>query len=89
VRDERGTSWIEDLAQDARFGFRTLRRFTGAAQLNGDGHYDAQPTIAATAHTDDRHSSLRENRGHSESVFTAAHDKRIELQPLEILNHFV
>jgi len=36
VRDERGTSWIEDLAQDARFGFRTLRRrpgFTTVAAL--------------------------------------------------------
>src|SRR5688572_26718548 len=36
VRDERGTSWLEDLAQDARFGFRTLRRrpgFTAVASL--------------------------------------------------------
>src|SRR4029453_3542554 len=36
VRDERGTSWIEDLAQDARFGLRTLRRrpgFTAVASL--------------------------------------------------------
>ena len=36
VRDERGTSWLEDLAQDARFGFRTLRRrpaFTTVASL--------------------------------------------------------
>ena len=40
----------------ARNGFRTLRRFTNAAQLNADGRYDAQPTVVATAHTDDRHS---------------------------------
>ena len=36
VRDERGTSWIEDLVQDARFGLRTLRRrpgFTTVASL--------------------------------------------------------
>ena len=36
VRDERGTSWLEDLVQDARFGFRTLRRrpgFTTVASL--------------------------------------------------------
>ncbi|HUQ83309.1 MAG TPA: ADOP family duplicated permease, partial [Gemmatimonadaceae bacterium] len=36
VRDERGTSWIEDAAQDARFGLRTLRRrpgFTVVASL--------------------------------------------------------
>ena len=36
VRDERGTSWVEDVAQDARFGFRTLRRrpgFTTVASL--------------------------------------------------------
>jgi hypothetical protein len=36
VRDERGTSWIEDAAQDARFGLRTLRRrpgFTTVAAL--------------------------------------------------------
>jgi predicted permease len=36
VRDERGTSWIEDVAQDARFGIRTLRRrpgFTAIASL--------------------------------------------------------
>jgi predicted permease len=36
VRDERGTSLIEDLAQDARFGLRTLRRrpgFTTVASL--------------------------------------------------------
>lgn len=37
-------------------GFHTLRRFTNAAQVNADGHFDAQPTIVATAHTDDRHS---------------------------------
>jgi putative ABC transport system permease protein len=29
VRDERGTSFIEDVAQDARFGLRTLRRRPG------------------------------------------------------------
>ena len=29
VRDERGTSWIEDAVQDARFGVRTLRRRPG------------------------------------------------------------
>ena len=29
VRDERGTSWFEDIAQDARFGLRTLRRHPG------------------------------------------------------------
>ena len=29
VRDERGTSWFEDLTQDARFGVRTLRRRPG------------------------------------------------------------
>ena len=36
VRDERGTSFIEDLVQDARFGMRTLRRrpgFTAVASL--------------------------------------------------------
>ena len=36
VRDERGTSFIEDIAQDARFGLRTLRRrpgFTAIASL--------------------------------------------------------
>ncbi|HEX6049585.1 MAG TPA: ABC transporter permease [Gemmatimonadaceae bacterium] len=36
VRDERGTSWLEDLAQDARFAVRTLRRrpgFTAVASL--------------------------------------------------------
>ena len=36
VRDERGTSWIEDLVQDARFGLRTLARrpgFTTVASL--------------------------------------------------------
>ena len=36
VRDERGTSWLEDLAQDARFAVRTLRRrpgFTTVASL--------------------------------------------------------
>jgi len=36
VRDERGTSWLEELVQDARFGFRTLRRrpgFTTVASL--------------------------------------------------------
>lgn len=36
VRDERGTSWLEDLAQDARFAIRTLRRrpgFTTVASL--------------------------------------------------------
>jgi putative ABC transport system permease protein len=36
VRDERGTSWLEDLAQDTRFGVRTLRRrpgFTAVASL--------------------------------------------------------
>src|SRR5688572_10424181 len=36
VRDERGTSWIEDLGQDARFALRTLRRrpgFTTVAAL--------------------------------------------------------
>ena len=36
VRDERGTSWVEDVAQDARFGCRTLRRrpgFTTVASL--------------------------------------------------------
>jgi predicted permease len=36
VRDERGTSWVEDLAQDARFAVRTLRRrpgFTTVAAL--------------------------------------------------------
>ena len=40
----------------AQNGFRTLRRFSHAAQLNAAGHYDAQPTIVATTHTDDRHS---------------------------------
>jgi predicted permease len=29
VRDERGTSWVEDVAQDARFAMRTLRRRPG------------------------------------------------------------
>jgi len=36
VRDERGTSWLEDVIQDARFGLRTLRRnpgFTTVAAL--------------------------------------------------------
>jgi len=36
VRDERGTSWLEELAQDARFGLRTLSRrpgFTTIASL--------------------------------------------------------
>ncbi len=36
VRDERCISWLEDLAHDARFGFRTLRRrpgFTAVASL--------------------------------------------------------
>src|SRR3954453_6296198 len=36
VRDERGTSWLEELAQDARFGLRTLSRrpgFTAVASL--------------------------------------------------------
>ena len=36
VRDERGTSWLEELAQDARFGLRTLSRrpgFTTVASL--------------------------------------------------------
>jgi predicted permease len=33
VRDERGTSWVEDLAQDARFGLRTLRRRPGFTSI--------------------------------------------------------
>ena len=36
VRDERGTSWVEDLAQDTRFALRTLKRrpgFTTVAAL--------------------------------------------------------
>jgi len=45
------------IAQRAgRNGFRTLRRFAHAAQLNAERGYDAQPTIAAMTHTDDRHS---------------------------------
>lgn len=44
------------IAQRAgRNGFRTLRRFAHAAQPNAEGGYDAQPTIAAMAHADDRH----------------------------------
>jgi hypothetical protein len=39
-----------------RNGFRTLRRFAHAAQLNAEGGYGVEPTTAATAHTDDRHS---------------------------------
>ena len=39
-----------------RNGFRTLRRFAQAAQLNAQGRYDAQPMLVATTHTDDRHS---------------------------------
>jgi hypothetical protein len=38
-----------------RNGFRTLRRFAQAAQLNPHGQYDAQPMIAALTHTDDLH----------------------------------
>lgn len=37
-------------------GFRTIRRFAHAAQLNAQGRYDIQPTIVASTHTDDRHS---------------------------------
>jgi hypothetical protein len=37
-------------------GFRTLRRFARAAQLNAQGGYEVQPLIVATAHTDDLHS---------------------------------
>ena len=37
-------------------GFRTLRRFAHAAQLNAQGRYDTQPTIVASTHTDDGHS---------------------------------
>jgi hypothetical protein len=37
-------------------GFRTLRRFAQAAQLNAQERYDAQPMIDATTHTDDHHS---------------------------------
>jgi hypothetical protein len=45
------------IAQHAgRNGFRTLRRFAQAAQLNAQGRYDAQPMIAALTHTDDLHS---------------------------------
>jgi hypothetical protein len=39
-----------------RNGFRTLRRFMRAAQLNAEGRYEVEPMIVATAHTDDRHS---------------------------------
>jgi hypothetical protein len=45
------------IAQRAvRNGFRTLRRFAQAAQLNAEGRYDVEPMIVATAHTDDPHS---------------------------------
>ena len=37
-------------------GFRTLRRFAHAAELDAQGRYEVQPTIVATAHTDDLHS---------------------------------
>lgn len=37
-------------------GFRTIRRFAHAAQLNAQGQYDSEPTIVASTHTDDRHS---------------------------------
>lgn len=40
----------------AQNGFRTIRRFAHAAQLNADGQYAAQPTIVAIAHNDERHS---------------------------------
>jgi hypothetical protein len=40
----------------AQNGFRTLRRFAQAAQLNAQGGYDVEPMIVATAHTDDTHS---------------------------------
>jgi hypothetical protein len=36
-------------------GFRTLRRFTRAAQPNAEGGYAAEPMIVATAHTDEAH----------------------------------
>ena len=56
--DEIGASelgrWITQRA--GRNGFRTLRRFAQAAQLNAQGRYDAQPMIVATTHTDDPHS---------------------------------
>jgi hypothetical protein len=48
-----GRRLIERASQN---GFRTLRRFAHAAQLNAQGRYDSQPTIAASTHTDDRHS---------------------------------
>jgi hypothetical protein len=48
-----GRRIIERASQN---GFRTLRRFAHAAQLNAQGRYDSQPTIAASTHTDDRHS---------------------------------
>lgn len=39
-----------------RNGFKVMRRFAYAAQPNERGVYDIEPSIAATAHRDDRHS---------------------------------
>jgi hypothetical protein len=44
---------IIDLA--VQNGFRTLRRFTYAAQPNAEGSYAPEPMIVATAHTDEIH----------------------------------
>ena len=40
----------------AQNGFRTLRRFSRAAELNAERHYDLQPAVVASTHNDDRHS---------------------------------
>jgi len=44
---------IIDLA--VQNGFRTLRRFTRAAQPNAEGSFAPEPMIVATAHTDEAH----------------------------------
>jgi hypothetical protein len=40
-----------------RNGFRTLRRFAQAAQLNAEHQYEVQPMVVATAHTDEPHAT--------------------------------
>jgi hypothetical protein len=55
--DEIGASdlgrWFTQRAQQN--GFRTLRRFTHAAELDAEGRYVVEPMIVATTHTDDVH----------------------------------